>query len=106
MAKDDVGQLIDSLSNKELIVRMDINKTLKLSKFKLGELNLNGEFGISFRDIEVEGSKEEENRAIPIVGRGDDDEEYEEVGAEVEKEEAKKAEEKSINKKVADIGKL
>jgi hypothetical protein len=103
MAKDDVGQLIDSLSNKELIIRMDINKTLKLSKFKLGELNLNGEFGISFRDIEV--NKEEEKVAIPVVESGSDDEEYEEVGAELEKEEAKKVEEKSIKEKVADISK-
>ncbi|ABR55902.1 conserved hypothetical protein [Methanococcus aeolicus Nankai-3] len=100
MAKDDVGQLIDSLSNKELIIRMDINKTLKLSKFKLGELNLNGEFGISFRDIE--GNKKEENVAISaVVESGNDDEEYEEVGAEVEKEE-----EKSLKEKVADIDKL
>ena len=102
MAKDDVGQLIDSLSNKELIIRMDINKTLKLSKFKLGELNLNGEFGISFRDIEV---NKEEKVAIPVVESGSDDEEYEEVGAELEKEEAKKVEEKSIKEKVADISK-
>jgi hypothetical protein len=102
MAKDDVGQLIDSLSNKELIIRMDINKTLKLSKFKLGEINLNGEFGISFRDIEV---NKKEKVAIPVVESGSDDEEYEEVGAELERKETKKSEEKSIKEKVADISK-
>ncbi len=59
MKENDIGQLINALSNKELIVRVDLNKSLKVSKFKIGSLEMKGELGISFRDIKEEGEMEE-----------------------------------------------
>ncbi len=69
MKENDIGQLVNALSNKELIVRVDLNKSLKVSKFKLGSLEMKGELGISFRDIkeepiEVKEEKEEEKNEI------------------------------------------
>ncbi|AEH07456.1 hypothetical protein [Methanothermococcus okinawensis] len=63
MKENDIKQLIDALSNKELIIRIDLDKNIKISKFKIGSLELNGELGISFRDINEE-SKEEEIKEI------------------------------------------
>ena len=80
MKENDIGQLIDALSNKELIIRVDLNKNLKISKFKIGSLELNGELGISFRDIKEE-IKEEEIEEKELK------EKIEEISKEVEKEE-------------------
>ncbi|MBW9221106.1 hypothetical protein KKP91_02750 [Methanothermococcus sp. SCGC AD-155-M21] len=52
--ENEIGQLIDTLCDKELIIRVNLNKTLKLSKFNIGSLELSGEFGISFRTITEE----------------------------------------------------
>ncbi len=56
---NDIGQLIETLSNKELIIRLNMKKSLVVSKFKLGSMEIEGELGISFRDIVNEIEKEE-----------------------------------------------
>ena len=67
--ENEIGQLIDTLCDKELIIRVNLNKTLKLSKFNIGSLELNGEFGISFRTITEEEPIEEttENKQLNEV---------------------------------------
>ncbi|HIQ38864.1 MAG TPA: hypothetical protein EYH53_02520 [Methanothermococcus okinawensis] len=51
--ENEISKLIDTLCDRELIVRFTLNKTLKLSTFKIGSMELQGEFGISFRNIEI-----------------------------------------------------
>ncbi|MBW9222148.1 hypothetical protein KKP97_03770 [Methanothermococcus sp. SCGC AD-155-C09] len=67
--ENEIGQLIDTLCDKELIIRVNLNKTLKLSKFNIGSLELNGEFGISFRTITEEEPIEDtaENKQLNEV---------------------------------------
>jgi len=95
MKENDVGQLIDALSNKELIIRVDLNKSLKISKFRIGSLEMKGELGISFRDIKEEGETEEKEE----VEEKELEEKIKEISKEVEeetKEEPKTVEVESV----------
>jgi len=94
MKENDVGQLIDALSNRELIIRVDLNKSLKISKYRVGALEMKGELGISFRDIKEEGETEEKEK----VEEKELEEKIKEIGKEVEepKEESKIVEVESI----------
>ncbi|AXI25611.1 hypothetical protein CFE53_05515 [Methanofervidicoccus sp. A16] len=87
--ENEISKLIDTLCDRELIVRFTLNKTLKISTFKIGSMELEGEFGISFKNIEVarkleelgkKGEKVEESIEIDI-------EELEKEKTEKEKEE-------------------
>jgi len=57
--ENEISKLIDTLCDRELIVRFTLNKTLKISTFKIGSMELEGEFGISFKNIEVARKLEE-----------------------------------------------
>lgn len=95
MKENDIGQLINALSNKELIVRVDLDKSLKVSKFKIGSLEMKGELGISFRDIMKEGGMEEKEE----VEKKELEEKIKEISEEVEdenKEESKTVEIESL----------
>ncbi|WP_292459719.1 hypothetical protein [Methanothermococcus sp.] len=79
MKENDIEQLINTLNNKELIIRVDLNKNLKISKFKIGSLELNGELGISFRDIKDEIKEEIKEKELEL------NKEVEKKGSEEEK---------------------
>ncbi|MBW9223922.1 hypothetical protein KKP90_05030 [Methanothermococcus sp. SCGC AD-155-E23] len=79
--ENEITKLIDTLCDRELIVRFTLNKTLKLSTFKIGTMEIEGEFGISFRNIETARKLEE-------LGREEKVEESVEINIEeLEKEE-------------------
>ena len=84
MKENDVGQLIDALSNRELIIRVDLNKSLKISKYRVGALEMKGELGISFRDIKEEGETEEKEKEK--VEENELEEKIKEISKEVEEE--------------------
>ena len=84
--ENEITKLIDTLCDRELIVRFTLNKTLKLSTFKIGTMELQGEFGVSFRNIEtakkVEETEEKEKKTeesieINIEGLGKEGKEKE-----------------------------
>ncbi|HIP17555.1 MAG TPA: hypothetical protein EYG76_04605 [Methanothermococcus okinawensis] len=83
--ENEIGQLIDTLCDKELIIRVNLNKTLRLSKFNIGSLELSGEFGISFRNLMEEEPVEEtaENEQLNEVSNI-------EIEENIEKEEKEK----------------
>ena len=60
--ENEITKLIDTLCDRELIVRFTLNKTLKLSTFKIGTMEIQGEFGISFRNIETAKKLEESGK--------------------------------------------
>ena len=91
--ENEIGQLIDTLCDKELIIRVNLNKTLRLSKFNIGSLELNGEFGISFRNITEDEpiEKTTENEQLTEVSNI-------EIEENTEKEEKEKNNEKLVVK--------
>lgn len=56
---DDFEKIINSLSDKEVILRVDIKQNIKVINFKIGSMDINGELGISFRSINQEQKAEE-----------------------------------------------
>ncbi|HIQ32375.1 MAG TPA: hypothetical protein EYH55_02720 [Methanothermococcus okinawensis] len=90
--ENEITKLIDTLCDRELIVRFTLNKTLKLSTFKIGTMEIEGEFGISFRNIETARKLEEVSK-----------EEKVEEGTEVKMEELEKEEGTEMEKKGKEI---
>jgi len=90
--ENEITKLIDTLCDRELIVRFTLNKTLKLSTFKIGTMEIEGEFGISFRNIETARKLEEVSK-----------EEKVEEGTEVKMEELEKEEGTEKEKKGKEI---
>jgi hypothetical protein len=97
MKENDIGQLITALSNKELIIRVDLNKSLKVSKFKVGSLEMKGELGISFRDI-VDESNLNEN-----VENNELEEKIKEISEENEEELENESEEEPSSVKIESL---
>ncbi|AEK19272.1 hypothetical protein [Methanococcus maripaludis] len=56
---DDFEKIINSLSDKEVILRVDLKQNIKVINFKIGSMDINGELGISFRSINPEKKAEE-----------------------------------------------
>jgi len=56
---DDFERIINSLSDKEIILRVDLKQNIKIINFKIGSMDVNGELGISFRSINPEVKAEE-----------------------------------------------
>ncbi|HID47874.1 MAG TPA: hypothetical protein EYH15_03605 [Methanothermococcus okinawensis] len=77
--ESEISKLIDTLCDRELIIRFTLNKTLKISSFKIGTMEIQGEFGISFRNIETARKLEELKK----------EEKVEEETEELEKEKGK-----------------
>jgi len=51
---DDFERIINSLSDKEIILRVDMKQNIKIINFKIGSMDIEGELGISFRSIAPE----------------------------------------------------
>ncbi|GBF36595.1 hypothetical protein [Methanofervidicoccus abyssi] len=92
--ENEISKLIDTLCDRELIVRFTLNKILKISTFKIGSMELRGEFGISFRNIEIANKLEDvekEEKAEEKAGEG-----IEINIEEVEKEKKEKSENRAV----------
>lgn len=92
--ENEISKLIDTLCDRELIVRFTLNKILKISTFKIGSMELQGEFGISFRNIEIANKLEDvekEEKAGEKAGEG-----IEINIEEVEKEKKEKSENRAV----------
>ena len=95
--ENEISKLIDTLCDRELIVRFTLNKTLKLSTFKIGAMEIQGEFGISFRNIEIARKLEE------LEKKGEKVEESIEINIEeLEKGKTEKEKEEKSEKVVAE----
>ncbi|MBP2143679.1 hypothetical protein J2127_000834 [Methanococcus voltae] len=47
----DAENLINALADKELVIRIDLKQDIRLIKFKIGSMDINGELGISFKSL-------------------------------------------------------
>ena len=90
--ENEISKLIDTLCDRELIVRFTLNKTLKLSTFKIGTMEIQGEFGISFKNIETARKLEE-------LGKGEKVEESIEINIEELEKESTEEEKKEKSEK-------
>ncbi|MCS3900992.1 hypothetical protein [Methanococcus voltae] len=60
----DAENLINALSDKELVIRIDLKQDIRLIKFKIGSMDINGELGISFKSISKNADAETEPAMI------------------------------------------
>ncbi|ABR55258.1 conserved hypothetical protein [Methanococcus vannielii SB] len=61
---DDFEKIINSLSDKEVILRVDLKQNVKVINFKIGSMDIVGEIGVSFRSIMPEKVSEEISEKI------------------------------------------
>lgn len=83
---DDLENMINALSDKELIIRVDLKQYLKIVSFKVGSIELEGELGISFRRTNEEEKSIESPEKVEIEEQTITEEKEKKVEKEKERE--------------------